>query len=350
MQAPKGLGGLGVGSLAVKNSSLLFKWWWRFSQEPQSLWCSVIRAIHNIPADSFLPLGNVPRCPGSWKTITDTYNAPQQARLVFWKSITIELGNGSSILFWHHPWFESAPLKERFKDLYDISSCKRAAINQVYMEAGDIVSWDLTWLRPLMPNEISVLVRLRELIQYVRLPNHGRDRVGWNDCHRQRFDTKSQSQDTYLEMFADLNHDKIVNEAWCNLVPPRVQFHMWLVLHGKVHTRDRLVRKGILPSDQNVCPLCSNDKETDHHLFIHYPRTYELWSEPFSTWNIQKTVPENPRSLLQMWLYTPVKGDLQRKIWRMVFYAIIWITWLTRNDIVFNNGSWSPSASNISSK
>ena len=38
IQRPKKFGGLGVGNLVLKNAALLFKWWWRFSNENSSLW------------------------------------------------------------------------------------------------------------------------------------------------------------------------------------------------------------------------------------------------------------------------------------------------------------------------
>ena len=31
IEKPKSVSGLGVGNLVVKNSALLFKWWWQFS-------------------------------------------------------------------------------------------------------------------------------------------------------------------------------------------------------------------------------------------------------------------------------------------------------------------------------
>nr|XP_029151561.1 uncharacterized protein LOC114925942 [Arachis hypogaea] len=38
VQAPKKLSGLGVGNAMLRNTSLLFKWWWRFSKEKGPLW------------------------------------------------------------------------------------------------------------------------------------------------------------------------------------------------------------------------------------------------------------------------------------------------------------------------
>ena len=46
IQKPKHLGGLGVGNLVVKNTALLFKWWWHFLDGNDSLWKRVIVSNH----------------------------------------------------------------------------------------------------------------------------------------------------------------------------------------------------------------------------------------------------------------------------------------------------------------
>lgn len=41
---PKRQGGLGVSSISLRNSVLLFKWWWRSQHERDSLWNRFLRA------------------------------------------------------------------------------------------------------------------------------------------------------------------------------------------------------------------------------------------------------------------------------------------------------------------
>lgn len=41
---PKHQGGLGVSSLSLRNSVLLFKWWWRGNKERSSFWNQFLRA------------------------------------------------------------------------------------------------------------------------------------------------------------------------------------------------------------------------------------------------------------------------------------------------------------------
>ncbi|XP_015963934.1 uncharacterized protein LOC107487752 [Arachis duranensis] len=48
VQDPKRLGGLKVGNALVRNTALLFKWWWGFSKEECPLWKKVICSCNNL--------------------------------------------------------------------------------------------------------------------------------------------------------------------------------------------------------------------------------------------------------------------------------------------------------------
>lgn len=51
IQKPRRLGGLGVDDITIKNAALLFKWWWRFSEEGNTLWKKIICSIHRLEAN-----------------------------------------------------------------------------------------------------------------------------------------------------------------------------------------------------------------------------------------------------------------------------------------------------------
>ncbi|GJZ73510.1 cytochrome P450 [Tanacetum coccineum] len=46
--SPRDQRGLSIGSLRVSNLAMLAKWWWRFLNEKESLWCKVIRSLHGL--------------------------------------------------------------------------------------------------------------------------------------------------------------------------------------------------------------------------------------------------------------------------------------------------------------
>lgn len=48
---PKQHGGLGIRDLKKHNKSLLMKWWWRYAQEPISIWKEVVHAKYGRKTD-----------------------------------------------------------------------------------------------------------------------------------------------------------------------------------------------------------------------------------------------------------------------------------------------------------
>lgn len=56
--APKYLGGIGLGSLKLKNLGLLVKWWWMYSNESEPLCKRVLKSIQKLPL-KFLSLSDL---------------------------------------------------------------------------------------------------------------------------------------------------------------------------------------------------------------------------------------------------------------------------------------------------
>ncbi|XP_021972022.1 uncharacterized protein LOC110867200 [Helianthus annuus] len=80
VQAPKNMGGLGLGEIRSLNWALLAKWKWRFRNNPTQLWTKVLRAIHG---NDNSPLG-IPikrDRPGVWKDINLVYAELKKARV-----------------------------------------------------------------------------------------------------------------------------------------------------------------------------------------------------------------------------------------------------------------------------
>lgn len=58
IEAPKHLGGLGIGSIKLKNLGLLLKWFWRFCNSDDQLWKNVLQLVHQLP-NEFLSLEQI---------------------------------------------------------------------------------------------------------------------------------------------------------------------------------------------------------------------------------------------------------------------------------------------------
>lgn len=75
----------------------------------------------------------------------------------------------------------------------------------------------------------------------------------------------------------EVNWTRITCNRRVNL---KVVFITWLLLQGRISTKDRLIQWGIV-GDQR-CILCNAADETKEHLFFTYSCSQQIWSVCFS--------------------------------------------------------------------
>lgn len=69
IELPKIFGGLSVGNLLHRNIALLFKWLWRFLNEPDALWRKIIQAKYNYSPSFTISDLTIPTRGGPWRGI-----------------------------------------------------------------------------------------------------------------------------------------------------------------------------------------------------------------------------------------------------------------------------------------
>ncbi|XP_028070115.1 uncharacterized protein LOC114272578 [Camellia sinensis] len=107
---------------------------------------------------------------------------------------------------------------------------------------------------------------------------------------------------------------------WGNAIPPRVQFFGWLAWNGRIKVVDLLPKFGILNNPNlSVSHFCRSDTETVDHILLSSNRVWKAWVVCLDWWD----------------------GNRVRKkdkaIWAAIFFAVLWSTWLARNQMVFQN-------------
>ncbi|GJX17006.1 putative reverse transcriptase domain-containing protein [Tanacetum coccineum] len=92
-------GGLGIGSIYAKNTSLLGKWWWHFLYDREALCCRVIKSIYGNEGGLMGELGTGLKY-RVWENILSVGAVIDDMGIPFRKSFIKKIRCGNSISFW----------------------------------------------------------------------------------------------------------------------------------------------------------------------------------------------------------------------------------------------------------
>jgi len=175
-------GGLGVRNVINFNQALLGKWIWRFSQEHNALWRSVIEVKY----------GSVR---GGWCSlpVTGPYgvNVGKFIRRG-WdnvaKYLRFEVGDGSHIHFWHDLWCGDKPLKLCYPALYSIARSPDAWVVDNLSVVKGVVHWNVLFTRYAQDWEVEMVMSFYEQLYSTRVRHGEVERVVWNLSKRRNFE------------------------------------------------------------------------------------------------------------------------------------------------------------------
>lgn len=110
MELPKQLGGLGIGSILNKNIALMFKWLWRYFEEPHALWRLVIDEKYGYPSFITFPDLSPPLNGGPWRVVCTTIFKHPVAESFGLENFDKQIGNEAHTMFWQDLWVCDCPL------------------------------------------------------------------------------------------------------------------------------------------------------------------------------------------------------------------------------------------------
>ncbi|GJZ43736.1 probable leucine-rich repeat receptor-like serine/threonine-protein kinase, partial [Tanacetum coccineum] len=120
---------------------------------------------------------------------------------------------------------------------------------------------------------------------------------------------------------------------WNKLVPIKVNIASCRIAKGRLPTKINLDLRGIdLHSVR--CPLCDDDLETEHHLFIHCRIAKQVWLDVLRWWNLPDANFSTITELFSLADHTHLTPN-QRGCFNAVIHATLWFLWRARNELVF---------------
>ncbi|KAL6190194.1 hypothetical protein ACLB2K_036592 [Fragaria x ananassa] len=318
---PKVLGGLGIRPSAFFNKAAIAKLAWKVITDKENWWVQVITRKY-LKHGSLFQAKKKPKNSMAWNGILD-------AKDLIFKGLRWVVGNGKSINFWTFNWVLEFPLI----DLIPEQNRNNVNIDECVCDYIIDGKWNRAKLSSILENEV-----VKEIMGIPIPVNHSEDEFIWGPSPHGKFTIKSA---TWMQLQDTQEHGriKLIKKLWSLNIQPKIKFFGWLLLRGRLKTRDRLSRFGI--TQDNSCCLCNEDNETIDHLFGYCRFTRKIWETmnmcPPIDWD------EGFFKVLHNWfLENPFDAKLFEKL-----IITCWQVWKTRNEVIFRGKTPNTRATTI---
>jgi hypothetical protein len=297
---PKELGGLGISDLQCLNRALRVKWIWLQKTDSSKPWTDLL-----FQSNRFL----------------DSLCSLAMASIV---------GDGQSTLFWHDRWLLGQRIADLAPHVFSLVP-KRLVKRRTVADALCSSSW-IGDLRGVVTWEvIADFILLANVVANIDLQPGVLDKHYWRFSSNGIYSAKS----AYEIMFCGSTSLAGFEIVWSTWAPPKCQFFLWLVLHNKCWTADRLAKRG-LPHPSS-CPLCDQEGESIHHLLVSCVLARQFWYL-LQRVGLFALSPEMEDINFEAWWSR--SAEVIHKDLRDGFNSLVilgaWTIWRHRNDCVFN--------------
>ncbi|GJR63237.1 RNA-directed DNA polymerase, eukaryota, reverse transcriptase zinc-binding domain protein [Tanacetum coccineum] len=323
--ASKDKGGLGVSSFFALNRALMFKWVWRFRNDNNSLWASIIKALHGENGSIGTPSKNT----SIWLDIVRDLDKLKNQGINLLIFITKRVGNGENTLFWKDVRKGDMPFMSLYPRVFALESNKNITVAHKLSQEDVGRSFRRC---PRGGVEFDQFSNLLENLEVVTLPDM-HDRWVWSLMGSGEFTVASVRR--YLD-----DHtlpDVSSKTRWLKAVPIKVNVHAWKVKLDSLPTRFNLYRRGLdIPSI--LCPICGKAAETTSHIFFSCSMARDIYRKISTWWDII-LVKVSSFEEWSVWLSSIRLQGLRLEVLEGVFFIIWWLVWNFRNKLIFGVSS-----------
>ncbi|KAF1894618.1 hypothetical protein Lal_00033676, partial [Lupinus albus] len=106
------------------------------------------------------------------------------------------------------------------------------------------------------------------------------------------------------------------------------------LVRRRLPTKDELFKRNVIVKVEDmVCMLCNNHVETINYLFVSCDFVTSIWKGFYSWLQILVLAPNSVLDSLE--LHESICSGSCAKLWRMLWFTIVWSVWIMRNEIIF---------------
>ncbi|XP_058722176.1 uncharacterized protein LOC131593629 [Vicia villosa] len=170
----------------------------------------------------------------------------------------------------------------------------------------------------------------------------GRDKVEWSGSGGGSFFVAScyEFLAGFNYPFGPPNRFDVAKELiWKVQVPFKIKAFGWRLLINRLPTKDLLMCRGVSLSIENsLCAFCGTIPETCDHSFFKCKEAGVVWRE-IAVWvgkPVRGMEEECFQSFMDWYLFCKKKKVKEGKC-GVIWFAILWIFWMSRNGVCFRN-------------
>ena len=252
---PKKEGGLGLRRVKDSNDASVMKHIWNLFYRKDSLWVAWVQRIYH--RQGSLWCAKIPsNCSWSWRKIL-------QLRERVRPFIRHKVCNGVGTFLWHDFWNQIGPLIPRFGEriIYDYAIHRNAHVAEV-IDGG-------RWNWPIANS--ADLIAIKNSCGDYPLDDSREDTISWSLTSSGDFTVTSAWNQIRPRMQVVDWHTSV----WFPQAVRRHAFIVWLVIHERLDTQDKLLKWGLINSMS--CVFCRANVEDRNHLFFGCHFTAGIW-------------------------------------------------------------------------
>jgi hypothetical protein len=217
-------------------------------------------------------------------------------------------------------------MAEKSPALFTHCTNKKISVKQVFTEGVDNEHF---WVPRLTPQAMQDLAELKLIVQSRSLTPVPDSRRGPFCMPNGKFDSGNLYR--LLKSKDGMPHPA-AKFVWSSKASPRVQFFMWLLVHGRIQRKSNLFRKKVVDSPCEVCNLAD---ETPSHLVGECDFASQFWMKLGIQLLVNGVGIASEMHLITAPPHAPAKHF-------STFIALCcWMLWKRRNGVVFRNETTS---------
>ncbi|GJW15975.1 reverse transcriptase zinc-binding domain-containing protein [Tanacetum coccineum] len=120
---------------------------------------------------------------------------------------------------------------------------------------------------------------------------------------------------------------------WFSQCCPKHSFVMWLAVHGRLATQDRISKWK--PNEKYLCPLCGKCADSHDHLFFSCEFSSKVWC--YLCKKIECTLPFIWATIVHVIVGLGFKNNINNITRRLLIGASVYMIWKERNARIFMN-------------